>query len=208
MPDEEGHRTGHATGGLSELLSRDRGDLLRFLTVRCGTAEEAEELLQDLWIRVSSHRSGPIANGRAYLFRTANNLVIDRRRSQRRAMARDRLWLDEEAGHAAPEQRPDGAEAADDAIIRFEEASILHAAIADLPSGARRALTLHRFQGHSQGEVARIMGISRSGVEKHLALAMRHLRKALLDCGYFDAASSLSQERDGGERSRRTKDHD
>ncbi|WP_293841182.1 sigma factor-like helix-turn-helix DNA-binding protein [Sphingopyxis sp.] len=50
-------------------------------------------------------------------------------------------------------------------------------------------MRLHRFDGHGQAEVAAIMGISRSGVEKHLALAMKHLRDALADCGFFDAAA-------------------
>ena len=35
---------------------------------------------------------GPIANGRAYLFRMANNLALDRVRRRQRAMRRDRAW--------------------------------------------------------------------------------------------------------------------
>jgi predicted ArsR family transcriptional regulator len=58
-----------------------------------------------------------------------------------------------------------------------QEAEALAEAILALPPGARRALTLHRLEGLSHADVARAMGISRSGVEKHLALAMRHLRQ-------------------------------
>ena len=57
------------------------------------------------------------------------------------------------------------------------------AAIAALPPGAGRALRLHRIEGLKHEEVARILGISRSGVEKHLAVAMKHLRAALLGSG-------------------------
>jgi len=71
----------------------------------------------------------------------------------------------------------------------------LQQAIEDLPHGARRALLLFRFEERSQAEIAQIMGISRSGVEKHLAVAMKHLRNALADCGSF--AFAASQEKQG-----------
>ena len=66
-------------------------------------------------------------------------------------------------------------------------------AIDELPPGAQRALRLHRIEGHSQGEVAEIMGISRSGVEKHLAVAMRRLKQSMLDCGLSPVAASHEQ---------------
>jgi RNA polymerase sigma-70 factor (ECF subfamily) len=128
----------------------------------------------------------------------ANNLVIDRRRGQRRAMARDRTWLGEHGGGDALVERSDPADPADETIARREEAEIIHQALSALPPRAQRAVRLHRLDGHSQAEVARLMGISRSGVEKHLALAMRRLRDALADCGYFAPAASECKE--GGER--------
>ena len=67
-----------------------------------------------------------------------------------------------------------------------------------LPHGARRALLMYRFEGLGQAEIARVMGISRSGVEKHLAVAMRHLRQKLADCGFFVAAPSQHREPAGG----------
>jgi len=189
-----------AAGGLAGLLAGHRAELLRFLAARCGDAEEAQDLLQDLWIKASAQAEGPIANGRAYLFRMANNLVLDRRRAQQRAMRRDHQWLDEAGGGTAPvEDRPDPALPADAEMERREEAEMLHRAIASLPPGAQRALRLHRIEGRPQGEVAEIMGISRSGVEKHLAVAMKHLRNALADCGYPPGAASHAQGQAGGD---------
>ena len=75
-----------------------RAELLRFLFARCGDRDEAQDLIQELWIKAESAACGAIANGRAYLFRMANNLVLDRRRAQHRAMARDRNWLREGPG--------------------------------------------------------------------------------------------------------------
>src|SRR3546814_14305713 len=70
-------------------------------------------------------------------------------------------------------------------------------------SGAQRAVTLYRFENRSQGEIAAIMGISRSGVEKHMALAMKHLRNALSDCGFFSLAASEGMEQSRDRKSTR-----
>jgi len=177
--------------GLAALVGTYRADLRSFLVARCGDSSEAEEILQELWLKVSGVPAGPIANARGYLFRVANNLVLDRLRARHRAMRRDRLWVEDASGGWPAEDRSDPTPAADEVLLREEEARVLHEAIAALPAGARRALELHRFENHEQAEVARIMGISRSGVEKHLATAMKHLRRALADCGYFDAVASI-----------------
>lgn len=179
--------------GLAALVGTYRAELRAFLAARCGDANEAEDLLQELWLKVTGHPAGPVANGRAYLFRAANNLVLDRLRGRQRTMRRDRAWLDEDGQGGTIDDRPDPAPRADEILLRDEEAAIVRGAIASLPPGARRALELHRIEGHGQAEVARIMGISRSGVEKHLATAMKHLRRSLADCGYFGPAASDEQ---------------
>ena len=63
-----------------------------------------------------------------------------------------------------------------------------------------RTVERHRIVeiGNLAADNAWSMGISRSGVEKHLALAMKHLRQSLKDCGFFGAAASLDQETAGG----------
>jgi RNA polymerase sigma-70 factor (ECF subfamily) len=180
--------------GLEAVLAAHRGELLRFLAARCGKADEAEDLLQELWLKVRDLAPGPIANGRAYLFRAANNLVLDRARARQRRMRRDRDWLDSDGSFAAGE-RASPAPDAESLLLEDEEVAVVRRAIDALPAGARRAIMLYRFEGHGQADVARIMGISRSGVEKHLALAMRRLREALRECGYFDTAASGERER-------------
>jgi RNA polymerase sigma factor (sigma-70 family) len=186
--------------GLAALVSAYRPDLRAFLAARCGDPGEADDLLQELWLKVAHLPSAPIANGRAYLFRVANNLVLDRVRARHRAMRRDRAWLDEgtSATLAATEDRPDPAPQADDVLMRQQEAALVRRAIAELPPAARRALELHRIEGRGQAEVAQMMGISRSGVEKNLANAMRQLRRTLAECGYFGSAASWDEGQDGG----------
>lgn len=187
---------GRPAKGLEALFDIHRQDLLRFLCARCGNADDAEDLLQELWLKASAaarvSRSGPIANGRAYLFRMANNLVLDTRRARMRAMARDHEWGENANGAFGffPEERRDNAEPVDEQLAREQECAVLHDAISTLPSGARRALQLHRLEGLPQAEVAQAMGMTRSGVEKHLATAMKHLRKKLANCGLLAPVTS------------------
>lgn len=188
-------KTSQENSGLAATLELHRGELLRFLAARCGDPAEADDLLQELWIKAAAQPAGPVGNPRAYLFRMANNLVLDRRRAQRRAMARDRGWLEADGIPAtAPGDRADPSEPPDEALAHAQEAELLHAAIGQLPAGARQALVLFRIEGRSHAEIAEIMGISRSGVEKHLARAMKMLRDALAGCGYFGSAASGGQD--------------
>ena len=166
--------------GLIQLFQELRGELQRFLAARTGDRSEAEDLIQELWLKLQNSDPGPIANGRAYLYRTAQNLVLDRVRERRRRERRDSDWAAmqriEVAGEAA-DPRPDAVAQ----LIEQQETDALVAAIAALPEGAGRAFRMHKIDGLSHGEVASRLGISRSGVEKHIAVAMAHLRRALRD---------------------------
>ena len=167
---------------LSALYRHHRAELLRFLVARTGDAAEAEDILQDVWVRAGGRGAGSVEHWRAFLFRTAHNLYIDRLRERRRRAARERRWSEEAHGPiAAGEEVVDRDPAADEAMAAREEAARLASAIANLPEGARRVFELHKIDGLSHGEVAKKLGISKSGVEKHMAVAMKHLRRMLAD---------------------------
>lgn len=165
--------------GLSQVYEGMRSELLRFLASRLGDAGEAEEVVQELYLKIHNASAGPIANGRAYLYRAAQNLALDRVRQRRRRMSRDGEWL---AGHhpvsAANEPLDDGSDA-ERLLVEQEQAEALAAAIAAIPPGALRVFRMHKLEGIPHAEIARRLGITRSGVEKHMAVAMAHLRRAL-----------------------------
>ncbi len=169
-------------GGLEALYHVLRADLARFLTARTGDALEAEDILQDMWLKLRAQPSGPITNGRAYLYRMAQNLVVDRVRESRRRMIRERQWSDQCTDFASAHgEVADPGKNAQETIQDAEETALIVSAIANLPEGARRAFRLHKLDGLSHEEVASQLGISKSGVEKHMAVAMKYLRRALLD---------------------------
>lgn len=181
-PDRWGRVRPARDSDLSGLFGHHRAELLRFLIARTGDPAAAEDILQDVWVRAGRQPPASIEHWRAYLFRTANNLVIDRARARRRREVRDRQWSEAQHGPVNEvEEVADPAEPADRTIESREEAERIARALAALPDGARRVFELHKIDELSHAEVAARLGISRSGVEKHMAVAMKHLRRALAD---------------------------
>jgi RNA polymerase sigma-70 factor (ECF subfamily) len=171
--------TGANQPGIDMIYGVMRQELLRFLISRTGDHSEAEDILQELWMKLQASSGRPIGEPRSYLFRAVLNAVIDRRRRRQRRTRRELLWF--EAQYGAEEDPADPCADAEQAIIDEHEERRLKEAIAALPKGARRAFELHRLQGLSHAEVASILGISRGGVEKHMSLALKHLRRAMAD---------------------------
>jgi len=164
--------------GLVQALEKRSADLRRFLIARTGSEAEADDIVSELWIKVNAIHSGPVANPKNYLFKMANNLVLDRRREIQRRERRERDWSSARYGTSSSEI-PDEAANAEQLLIEREDVERLSEAIAKLPAGARRVVRLHKLDGLSHAEVAQRLGISKSAVEKHMAVAMTHLRRLL-----------------------------
>src|SRR5690606_14273159 len=77
--------------GLEAVFLSNRDRLLAFLRAH-GAGEAAEDLLQELWVKVSTAPAGPIARPLSYLYRAANNLMLDHYRSRQQAVRRDQHW--------------------------------------------------------------------------------------------------------------------
>jgi len=154
------------SAGLKAVFLTERPMLLRLLTARLRDADAAQDVLQDLWIRLESAASGPVADPAAYLFRMANNLAFDRRRSEARRTARDGAWLDIQSDAA---DFPN----AEDTLISRERLAAIEAAVARLPDRTAAIFRAYRFDGRSRKEIAAREGISVSAIEKHLHRAYK-----------------------------------
>jgi RNA polymerase sigma factor (sigma-70 family) len=107
--------------------------------------------------------------------------VLDRVRERQRRSTRDGQWTEEQYGSAGGGEVADRRAGADVLLGEQGEAARLADAIASLPPAAGRAFRLHKIDGLSHAEVAAQLGISRSGVEKHIAVAMAHLVRRMRD---------------------------
>ena len=183
-PDTRSHAVAdaypHQHAGLTAVLAANRPQLVRFFTGRTGSVAEAEDVVQEIWLHVAEPAVGPVASPLAYLHRVGMNIVLDRVRAGGRRQRRD-------AGYVQATTSVVGAEAIDDApsafdaVVGRERIARLAAALSGPPEGAMRVFRRHRIDGASHAEIAAELGITRSAVEKHVAVALRHLRKALDD---------------------------
>jgi RNA polymerase sigma factor (sigma-70 family) len=157
--------------GLEAVFLNNRPTLLRFLAARGGGAD-AEDLLQELWVKASAGQSGPIANPMAYLYRMADNLMLDRRRETDRRMRRDKAWNDSSTGAT-----PDASDqpSAERVLIAREKLRAVDARLDALGERTATIFRSHRVDGVSQRDIAAEVGISLSAVEKHLQKAYRAL---------------------------------
>jgi RNA polymerase sigma-70 factor (ECF subfamily) len=172
-----GEADGHPNGampraaGLEQvyLLNRDR--LLRFLRAR-GAGDDTDDLLQELWLKASSTIAGPVRDPLPYLFRTANNLMLDRRRALLRQVKRDSEWAspDGVSGEQASE-----TPSSERAVFARDELATTEQALAALGERTESVFRRFRLDGANQRAIAAEQGISLSAVEKHLQKAYRAL---------------------------------
>jgi RNA polymerase sigma-70 factor (ECF subfamily) len=152
-----------------------RADLVRFFTVRLRSAAAAEDLVQDIYVRLSGlDEPGEIHNPTAYLYRLGSNLMLDRLRGERRTAHRDGAWLDSQTTRVGVHEIS-AEPSAETTVAARQRLALLSEALKDLSPQTQRVFRLHKFESLSHPEVAAALGISRSAVEKHMMAALKHL---------------------------------
>ena len=167
------------TDPLLEIYLERRANLVRFFTARCGSPAVAEDLAQELYLKIAGRDQEITAeNPVALIYRIATNVMLDRARGEARANARDAAWRATAhasiGGEDVAEEPP-----ADEAAASRQRLRQLVDAVAELPPQMQRAFRLHKLEGKSHAETARVMGISVKSVEKHISAALKALTARL-----------------------------
>ncbi|MGC8521732.1 MAG: RNA polymerase sigma factor [Steroidobacteraceae bacterium] len=156
---------------LAEVARQQHAPLVRFLTQRTGSVEDAKEIAQDAYVKVLAvERQGSIASLASYLWRSALNLMTDH---GRRRVVRERFA---QAARAEAEQLAPSAETVVDARQRLE---LIERAVGQLPPRCLHAFILRVVQGQPFDEVGRAMGISGRMAKIYVARALAHLHGSL-----------------------------
>lgn len=159
---------------LETVFLRDRARLLGFL-VRAGAGDEADDLMQEAWLRIEALRGREVPDQPlSYLYRLLHNLMLDRRRGAMRSARRDTEWVDV-AGSAAPGISDEPGN--ERRLIAAEEIRAVREAVAALGEPTATIFRRHRIDGVVQRRIAEEMGLGVSTVEKHL----RRAYAALID---------------------------
>lgn len=160
---------------VAELFREHNRVLVGYLRSRLGSLQEAKEIAQEAYVRLLQlHEPGAPGLLRAYLFKTASNLAIDRLRHRRvRQRSEEQPQLFEELNTTRRES-DDPAEQ----LLAREQADRLLGYLQELPIKCQQVINLHRVEGISQLDVSARLGISERMVRRYVTYAMVycHLR--------------------------------
>jgi RNA polymerase sigma-70 factor (ECF subfamily) len=147
--------------------------LLAFIRGRIADESEAEDILQEVFLRV--HRALCCQDWNkpdGWIYQIARNLIIDHHRGRKEAVEVTDSML----------AREDPTE--EDPVSRLSLS--LRETVDELPEPYRQALVLTEYEGLSQKELAVRMGISHSGAKSRVQRAKEKLRDMLLACCHFE----------------------
>ena len=176
--DEElmlGYAGGDA-GAFEVLYGRHRGPLYRFLLRQVGDTATAEELFQDVWMRVidSRGRYQPRAKFSSWVYAIAHNRLMDFYRASGKAR-----FLDQEQAEDVLDALPSEDLPPEVLVDRKRAAERLFAALADLPEPQREAFLLQQEGELSVEEIGAVTGVSRETAKSRLRYALAKLRASL-----------------------------
>jgi RNA polymerase sigma-70 factor (ECF subfamily) len=160
-----------------------RGPLAGFIARRVADPQDAEDVLQEVLLRIHRHSDELERADRvvAWVHRIARNAIVDH---YRRRAARPELPAGA-AGDLEPDDEGSLGEPASEAPRR-ELAACLRPLIDRLSETQREALVLTEFEGLTQIEAARRLGISVSGAKSRVQRGRAQLRTLLLDCCHVE----------------------
>lgn len=143
------------------------GELHGYLRHRCARPEDAEELLQEVFIKALRRGAGfaAVNQPRAWFFHVARNALTDRFRHEH-----EHLSLPDDVPELAAEEMP----------VVDSLSQCLPRVLAELSAADRLAITFCDIEGHSQQALAAKLQISLPGAKSRIQRARRRLRERLV----------------------------
>lgn len=162
---------------MNDWSERYGGELERHVAAMLGNAEDARDIVQELWVTALRARpeAGDAVNVRAWLYRVATRRALDRISMRRR---RSEL-LAARSGEVEPGALP----VADAALNRLSEAAAarVRKGVAELPRRQRDAVWLRWIEELDYATIARRMGSSPEAARANVYQGMKKLRRDLAE---------------------------
>ncbi len=156
---------------VAQLVKDHDRALRRYIRAQLAVEVDRDDLIQEIYFRVVRHTdlSTFEENTRAYLFKTATNLLRDRsrRRAVRKSDSEREVTEIDLINPVTPER---------EAQTR-QSLELVQSVLAALPPTCRKAFLLSRFSNKNYAEIGAELGVSASMVEKHVAKALRKIRR-------------------------------
>jgi RNA polymerase sigma-70 factor (ECF subfamily) len=161
------------------LLDRHRPAILRFINRKVRNQALAEELSQEVFLRVyrSRHSYQATAKFRTWLFRIATHLALNALRDRRKDAWHESL--NDSPASKAVCQISDGRPSVEERLLHEVRLAEVRRAIAELPEIQRAAVRMQRYQEMEYAEIARMLRCSESAVKSLMFRAHGALRNRL-----------------------------
>ena len=154
---------------IDQIFREHNQSLLRFLGGRLASEQDAKEVAQEAYVRLLQlDKPEGVSFLKAFLFKTAANLAIDRVRRRRTSEIHEHYFFALDLEPSA-ESRTSAA----------QDAALTIAALVELPARHRAAFLLSRLDGLSTSEIAARLAVTERAVRKYLVKALLHLRTRL-----------------------------
>lgn len=161
----------------SSILVRERTALVRYAMRLTADRADAEDLVQQAWLRfLSADRRDMPARPAHYLRRIVRNLAIDDGRHR----ARRARFENAEPQQTAEQVASDRPSALTELIVR-DDLRIVRETVAAMPERTRRAFECHRLERLTLVEIAERLGISKSLAQTLVIDALERCKQALKD---------------------------
>ncbi len=158
---------------LETLWEQMHGRLCRFVCSRFAEEADAEDILQDVFLKIHASLDSvrDVERMESWIYQIARHSIADFYRGQRQQVALTELAVNDDY----PEE--DAAESLAPSIRDL---------VQSLPEPYREALILTEYQGLSQVELAQRLGISVSGAKSRVQRARQKIKDILLACCHFE----------------------
>ncbi len=169
----------------NEIVGRYKGRIYGYLYRMTGNAEDAEDLTQEVFVRMYSHIHSFRAEASlsTWLFRIAGNLCVDafRRKKKERGVVSslDATLFSDDEDSSATRDVPDLKAAPEILFSRKELGGQIEAALAKLPPKLRSAVVLHDIEGLAYEEIAEVEKVPLGTVKSRIFNARVALREQL-----------------------------
>ena len=166
------------------LIARHQRPILNFIFRFIGNRSDAEDLTQDVFLRVWENAGTylPEARFTTWLYRIATNLCINlqrRNRIRRWFSASEKNRKEQQSDNAPMAGRDTTGPTPEDDYIQFEQSRHVRGMLNELPTSQRLAVILKVYEELSYSEISRILGRSPAAVDSLLIRAKRNLRKKI-----------------------------
>ncbi|WP_298134749.1 RNA polymerase sigma-70 factor [Micropruina sp.] len=150
------------------VFDRHRSLLFTLAYELLGSVADAEDMVQDAYLRWSGRPAGPVENPRAYLARVVTRLSLNRLRT----LARRR---EDYVGPWLPEPLLTSPDVADDVVLADSVSLALLVVLESLGPRERAVFVLREVFGYSHDEIARAIGSTAAAVRQLAHRARQHV---------------------------------